>query len=101
MGVGLGGGGATIGVVAAAAKGALLLAAPLGLGIFAVVGGLMVGAYRWSFRWGLNRARRELEYLLDAVQASLRSQDVFGAPASLPAPPQRGPDDDTTVLLSS
>ncbi|MBK7596590.1 MAG: serine/threonine protein kinase [Gemmatimonadetes bacterium] len=101
LGVGLGGGGATIGMVVAAAKGALLLAAPLGLGIFAVMGGLMVGTYRWSFRWGLTRARRELEHLLDALQASLRSQDVFGAPATLPSPPQRGPDDDTIVLLSS
>lgn len=50
---------------------------------------------------GLTRARRELEHLLDALQASLRSQDVFGAPATLPSPPQRGPDDDTIVLLSS
>jgi hypothetical protein len=103
LGLGLGGGSAVIGLVATAAKGALLLAAPIGLGIFAAMGGLMVGAYRWSFQWGLKRARLELEHMLDALQASLRSQDVFGAPSPLPLPPSRGPDDDGTlsVILSS
>lgn len=103
LGAGLGGGGAAVGIALAAAKGALLVAAPIGIGIFALVGGLMVGAYRWSFRWGLNRARQELEHMLDALQASLRSQDVFGAPSPLPLPPSRGPDDDGTmsVILSA
>ncbi len=101
LGLGLGGGGAAIGIVAAAVKGALLLAAPIGVGIFAVMGGLMVGAYRWSFQWGMKRARKELEHLLDALQASLRSQDVFGAPSPLPSAPPRRPDDpgDSLILM--
>ena len=101
LAVGLGGGGGALGIGLAAAKGALLLAAPIGLAAFAAIGGAMVGIYRLSFRHYLNRSRKELAALLDAVQGSVRSQDVFGAPAALPSPPQRGPDDDTTVLLSS
>jgi hypothetical protein len=46
----------------------------------------MVGLYRVSFRYGLNRARKELEAMLEAVQGSIRSQDIFGAPR--PASPQ-------------
>jgi predicted Ser/Thr protein kinase len=93
MGLGLGGGGAAVGIGLSAAKGAFLLAAPIGIGAFLVVGGLMVGAYRWTFRWGLNRARKELEAMLDALQASVRSQDVFGAPPPTPVPPPPGDDD--------
>jgi|CXWL01.1.fsa_nt_gi hypothetical protein len=80
LGAGLGGGGGAVGVGLAAAKGALLLAAPIGLAAFAVIGGAMIGLYRVSFRYGLNRARKELEAMLDAVQGSIRSQDIFGAP---------------------
>jgi hypothetical protein len=103
LGLGLGGGGAAVGVALSAAKGALLLAAPIGLAAFVAVSALMVGTYRWTFRWGLKRARLELEHLLDALQASLRSQDVFGAPSPLPLPPPKGPDDDgmTSVILSA
>ena len=86
LGAGLGGGGGAVGVGLAAAKGALLLAAPIGLAAFAVIGGAMVGLYRVSFRYGLNRARKELEAMLEAVQGSIRSQDIFGAPR--PATPQ-------------
>jgi hypothetical protein len=101
LGLGMGGGGAAVGIGLSVAKGAALLAVPIGLGALLGIGGLMVGAYRWTFRWGLNRARRELEHLLDALQASLRSQDVFGAPSPLPIAPPRGPDDDTVVILSA
>lgn len=93
MGLGMGGGGAATGIALSAAKGALLLAAPIGIGAFAVVGGLMVAGYRWTFRWGLKRARQELEHMLEALQASVRSQDVFGAPPPTPLPPPPGDDD--------
>lgn len=103
LGLGFGGGGAAVGVALSAAKGALLLAAPIGLAAFLAVSALMVGTYRVTFRWGLKRARKELEHMLDALQASLRSQDVFGAPSPLPIPPPRGPDDDgaMSVILSA
>jgi len=103
MGLGLGGGGAALGIGLSAAKGALLLAAPIGIGAFVVMGGLMVGAYRWTFRWGLTRARKELEAMLDALQASVRSQDVFGAPPPTPLPPPPGDDDGgaASILLMS
>jgi hypothetical protein len=103
MGLGLGGGGAAVGIALAAAKGALLLAAPIGIAAFLGIGGLMIGTYRWTFRWGLKRARKELEHMLDALQASVRSQDVFGAPSPIPIPPPRGPDDDPMlpVILSA
>jgi hypothetical protein len=102
IGLGLGGGSAAVGIALSAAKGALLLAAPIGLAAFLAVGGLMIGTYRWTFRWGLKRARRELEHMLDALQASVRSQDVFGAPSPVPIAPPRGPDDDPMlpVILS-
>ncbi|MDX2262356.1 MAG: serine/threonine-protein kinase [Gemmatimonadales bacterium] len=99
LGLGMGGGGAALGIGLAAAKGAFMVAAPIGVGIFLGVAGLMVGMYRWTFRWGLRRARQELEAMLDALQASVRSQDVFGAPPHIPLPPPGDGDDGAVPIL--
>jgi eukaryotic-like serine/threonine-protein kinase len=98
FGGGFGAAGAAVGIALSAAKGAMLLAAPIGLGALAVMGGLMVGAYRWSFRWGLTRARKELEHLLDSVQGAVKSQDVFGAPPPTPIPPPPAADDGSWMI---
>lgn len=81
LGGGLGASGAAIGLGASIAAGGGLLAVPIALGALAVVGGGMLGVMRVSFRWGLKRARQELEHLLDAVSAHTRVREVFGAPA--------------------
>jgi predicted Ser/Thr protein kinase len=82
LGAGLGSAGAAVGIGAALAAGLGAASLPIALAALVVVGGGMVGLMRVSFRWGLTRARRELEHLLDAVGAHARSQDVFGAPPS-------------------
>lgn len=98
FGGGFGAVSAAVSIAISAAKGAALVAAPIGLGALAIIGGLMVGAYRWSFRWGLGKARKELEHLLDSVQASVRSQDVFGAPPPVPLPPPAANDDASWMI---
>jgi hypothetical protein len=76
-----GGVGASIGIMTSLVAGIGVAAVPVGAGVLALMGGGMIGVYRWSFQWGLKRARRELEHLLDSVGAHARSQDVFGVPA--------------------
>ena len=100
IGAAMGGGGAAVGIALAAAKGAALLAAPVGIGALAVVGAGMLGVYRWGYRWGLNKARKELEGLIDQVQSSARSQDVFGSVPPPPPPPEATGDGGVGVLLS-
>ncbi len=99
MGLGLGGGGAALGIGLSVAAGAALVAIPVGAAALIGVGGTMIGLYRVTFRWGLKRARKELEAMLDALQASVRSQDVFGAPPPTPLPPPPGDDDDGAAAI--
>lgn len=82
LGGGLGGSGAAIGLGMALAAGGGIIALPVAAGVLAVMGGGTIGLLRVTFRWGLKRARQELEHLLDAVSAHTRVQEVFGAPSS-------------------
>ena len=93
IGGGVGSVGASLGITAGIIGGLGIAALPIGLAALTVVGGGMLGIYRMTFRWGLTRARRELEHLLDAVSAHARSQDVFGVPAQSPLgrTPNRAP----------
>lgn len=79
LGIGLGGTGAAVGAGLSLGTGLGLAALPIAAGALALCGTAMVGLYRLTFRWGLARARRELEALLDALAAQARSLDVFGA----------------------
>ncbi len=92
FGIGIGGGaiGAAVGVLASIGQGSLLLAAPIAAGALGLVGAAAVGIYRLVYRWGIRKAREEFSHLIDAVGANARSQDVFGAPPPLPAPPRPG-----------
>jgi hypothetical protein len=91
VGAGMGFVGAALGTglsIAAGAAAAVVI--PVGALALGVVGGGMLGLFRVTYRWGVRRARQEIEHLLDAVGASARSQDVFGAPPPVPqAPPRR------------
>ncbi|MBK6485929.1 MAG: serine/threonine protein kinase [Gemmatimonadetes bacterium] len=85
IGAGTGGVGATIGVGIALAASVPLAIIPGILGAVGAIGYGTMRLVRVGFRYSLNKARGELEHLLDAVQGSARSQDVFGAPwGSLP-----------------
>lgn len=80
LGGGMGAVGAAVGIGVSLGTGLGLAAIPIGVGALGAVGAAMVAVYRGSFRWGLGRARRELEHLLEAVGAHARSQEVFGVP---------------------
>jgi predicted Ser/Thr protein kinase len=95
-----GGVGAAVGAAIAAAEGAALLAVPLAAGLLGMLGAGMIGLYRLGYRWGLRKARGELENLLDAVHADARSQDVFGVTSRMPALPTRPHDPDVGTFLS-
>ena len=90
IGLGLGGGmggiGAALGGTAAGIGGLGMAAIPVGLGILGVLGGGMIAIFRVAYRWGLKRARNELEHLLDAVVGHTRSREVFGPPSKRSLP---------------
>ncbi len=89
---GLGAGGGLMGVVVG--KKVLLLAgAALGGPIFA--GALMGGVAALAiagpvYRWGLRKCEAELEAALGAVDAAMRSFDIFGADVTTPHSSMRG-----------
>jgi hypothetical protein len=90
VGAGMGLVGAGLGVGLSVAAGAAAVAVvPIAVAGLGAVGGGMLGIFRLSYRWGVRKARKEIEHLLDAVGASARSQDVFGAPPPPPQPPPR------------
>lgn len=101
------------GAVGAAATGAIVaaktalgaaLAGPIGIGAGLVLGAAAALAYRAAFRSGLRHVVEEIEGLLGAIQASVRSEAVFGTAPPPRLPPQRPPEDDggaaAAVLLS-
>jgi hypothetical protein len=84
-GMGLAGAGVGAGLsIAAGAAAAVVI--PIAAAALGLAGGGMLGLFRVTYRWGVRRARRELEHLLDAVGANARSQDVFGLQAGAPKP---------------
>ncbi|MEO6444023.1 MAG: hypothetical protein ABIP66_02520 [Gemmatimonadaceae bacterium] len=89
IGAGTGGVGATIGVGLALAAGTPLVIIPGVVGVLAVLGYGTMRLVRVGFHYSLNQARAELEHLLDAVQGSARSQNVFGTPWGT-LPPSNG-----------
>jgi len=98
----VGSGGAAIGAALGAA--ALAAAGPLlvlpGAAGFLVSGAVATGLMGPLYRWGLKKARAELDSALTAVAGAVRSQDVFGAPPPGRPPQIDGGDDDVLLVLS-
>jgi hypothetical protein len=93
---GLAGGGGAVGAAIAAkvlSLSGFALAAPLAGGA-AIVGLAALFAVGPLYRWEMRRAVAELEGILAAVDAGIRSLDVFGEmPAAPPAIPRRSSSD--------
>lgn len=68
------------------------------IGVFAAGGALSYGLYRMAYRSALKASDEALGRMLDAVGASMRSMEVFGAP---PRPPRRPPEDDGGADVAS
>lgn len=96
-----GGIGAGIGAKVLVGIGTIALGLPA-VAVAAAAGAFAVGVYRTSYRSAVTRARDEMARALDAVAASVRSQALFGAPASPHrSPKSRSPADapDITMLI--
>ncbi len=84
------GGAAVGGAVGFAALGLGALAALPALGGAAVLGGLSLMGYRLAYPFALRKALEEIEGMLTAIEANIRSAQVFGAaPPPEPPPPPR------------
>jgi predicted Ser/Thr protein kinase len=86
-GLGIGGGvaAAALGTKLAALAGAALALPALGGAL--LIGGATVVGYGALYRWSLRKARDELERVLTAIDADVRSEKLFGA--ALPTPASR------------
>jgi len=94
------GGAAAGGAVGWAALGLGALSAAPALAGAAVLGGLSLAWYRWIYRRALRKSAEELQQLLGAVEAHLRSEAVFGsAPRPADPPPLRPPDDGFIAMI--
>jgi hypothetical protein len=82
LGIGLftGGLGALVGTAVLVSQGIGLIAAPIGASLLGLLGAGTIGGFRLAYRSAISGVRRELGHLLDAVEASARTQDVFTAP---------------------
>jgi len=95
--------GAAIGAKTLLALGLLGVALPA-LGAAAAIATGTAWLYRYSYRAAVRRARDEMGRALDAVEGSLRSQELFGATAPPHRAPRVGPNgrdyDDRSGLLT-
>jgi predicted Ser/Thr protein kinase len=83
FGVGAGVGAAALGAKLAALTGALLALPALGGALLA--GGATIVGYGALYRWSLRKGRDELERVLTAIDADVRSEKLFGAALPTPA----------------
>ena len=94
--------GGLVGAKTLVALGAAAVAAPA-LGVGAAVALGTIALYRMSYRGAVKRAREEMGRALDTVDASLRSEELFGSAAPLKRTPrmrESGDDDASAILLS-
>ncbi|MEJ7811038.1 MAG: serine/threonine-protein kinase [Gemmatimonadaceae bacterium] len=79
--------GAAFGAKALALAGAAIALPAVGLG--AVVAGGTVLGYAAMYRWGVRATAREFDRALRAVEADVRSEELFGSQPAHPLPPPR------------
>ncbi|MBL8978064.1 MAG: protein kinase [Gemmatimonadetes bacterium] len=101
----LGTAGAVVGTAAGISALALgTLAFLPGIAGAATLGAASLAWYRWLYRYALRKGTEELEGMLSALEAYLRSAQVFGSVTFPEPPPPRPPGDDggagAVVILS-
>jgi eukaryotic-like serine/threonine-protein kinase len=94
-------GGALGSALIAKAAGIGLLAIGPGAGIAVGIGALVLGSYRWVYRSTIDKAVRELNKALDALEGGLQSEEVFsGALPGAFSRPRAQLDDGTISIIA-